>query len=207
MAFFGVCCVCCRVQSADPEDPWLQLEWGQTLIALGGDAALSEAAMHMEVASAIFTKIMQQLQDVGMAGAQAVANKALLGKLGQITALNGSALTSEAALEAAILSLERFMVATSSANSVEVQEAYCELLKKLCHLRLQMVVLVQQSTAAAGGRQLEDNGAAAGLREASATKLVLNAKAAGRRCLLELSEQRGCEKQAVEMRHMVGKAD
>lgn len=196
-------CTCFRVQSADPEDPWLQLEWGQTLIALGANNALKEAAMHMEVASALFARNMQRLQEVDASAADA----AVLTKLGQVTALDGSALTPEALLEAAIMSLERFKQAAATADSVEARGAYCEILKRLCHLRLQMVVLVQQSSTAEGGHSRQEKGVTAGLRGVSATKLVLNAKAAGRRCLTELSEQRGCEKQAEEMRRMVGKGE
>lgn len=184
----------------------MQLEWGQTLIALGGDTSLKEAAMHMEVASAIFTRLMQQLQDTGAPSTARPVGAAMDRKLALVTTLDGAPLTPESALDAAIMSLETFRAVAASANGSNVQTSYCDVLKRLCHLRLQMVVLVQQQTASAGP-QGDGKGVTTGLREASSTKLVLNAKAAGRRCLVELSEQRGCEKQADEMRRLVGKGD
>eukprot|EP00878_Enallax_costatus_P040100 GHUV01046087.1.p1 GENE.GHUV01046087.1~~GHUV01046087.1.p1 ORF type:complete len:164 (+),score=45.53 GHUV01046087.1:750-1241(+) len=163
--------------------------------------------MHMEVASAIFTKLMHQLQESGAPSTGQTARTSVGRKLAHVTALDGAVLTPESALEAAIMSLETFRTVAASADEADVRASYCDVLKRLCHLRLQMVVLVQHQTATAAGSPGDDRGVTAGLRQASSTKLVLNAKAAGRRCLMELSEQRGCEKQADEMRRLVGKGD
>lgn len=218
--------LCCRVQSADPEDPWLQLEWGQTLIALGGEAALKDASVHMEVATAIFSRIQQELHDstaaVGGADSSGNGQPAKQKKHGKqqgstaaakrlsstYTALDGKTpFTPETALEAATLPLERFKQAASTSSAPASKALFCEMFKRLCHLRLQMVVLVQQTSTAGG---TGDSGAApgsvtAGLRRVSNMKAVLNAKAAGRRCLIELSEKRGCEEQADEIRRLVGR--
>ncbi|KAF8071070.1 Tmtc4 [Scenedesmus sp. PABB004] len=174
-----------RVQSADPEDPWLQLEWGESLIAHSGGAGLRDAAMHLEVASAMFMRAHQQLSAGGGVG---------------VTALDGAALTPESALEAAAQPLESFRAAVRAGGappSGPGAAGYCELLKRLCHLRLQQVVLAQQAQAA---EQQGDAGAAQHTAMAA-----LNAKADARRCLLELTERRGCEAAAEEIRRLVGR--
>ncbi|WIA11866.1 hypothetical protein OEZ85_011952 [Tetradesmus obliquus] len=216
-----------RFQSADPEDPWLQLEWGATLLALGGLASLRDAAMHLEVSSAIFNHIVQELQpDSGAANQVARSQRqqqkrqsARSKQLAGYTALDGKTkLTPIRALEAAMLPLEQFKAAAVNATSQDGRGLYCEMLKRLCHLRLQMVVLVQQlqhsasngaadgsSGANGGGSGSSSGGVTAGLRQASSIKALLAAKAAGRRCLVELSERRGCEQQAEEIRRLIGR--
>ncbi|WIA32001.1 hypothetical protein OEZ86_002854 [Tetradesmus obliquus] len=216
-----------RFQSADPEDPWLQLEWGATLLALGGLASLRDAAMHLEVSSAIFNHIVQELQPDSGAANQAARSQSQQQKrqsarskqLAGYTALDGKTkLTPIRALEAAMLPLEQFKAAAVNATSQDGRGLYCEMLKRLCHLRLQMVVLVQQlqhsasngaadgsSGANGGGSGSSSGGVTAGLRQASSMKALLAAKAAGRRCLVELSERRGCEQQAEEIRRLIGR--
>lgn len=190
----------CRVQSADPEDPWLQLEWGETLFAVGGPAALKEAAMHMEVAAAIFTKVLQQLQESPLKDAKTATS--IEKKLSQVTALNGQRLTPEAALEAANLPLERFKKA--AAADTGGQGAYCEVFKRLCYLRLQIVVVLQKGSGSAQAlRQSADEDSSNGRRSTSSAKLLLHAETGVRRCLLELSELRGCEQHATELRQTV----
>jgi hypothetical protein len=193
-------------------------------MALGGQAALTDAARHLEVSSAIFNHIVQELQTAGTqpqgsTSQQHNAKSARAKQLAGYTALDGKTkLTSVKALEAAMLPLEQFKAAAANASSHSAKEMYCEMLKRLCHLRLQMVVLVQQQQ-----QQSDNNGAGgssstsgsnggsgsgsvtAGLRQASSVKAVLNAKAAGRRCLVELSERRGCEQQTEEIRRLVGR--
>lgn len=216
-----------RFQSADPEDPWLQLEWGATLLALGGLASLRDAAMHLEVSSAIFNHIVHELQPDSGAANQAAQSQSQQQKrqsarskqLAGYTALDGKTkLTPIRALEAAMLPLEQFKAAAVNATSQDGRGLYCEMLKRLCHLRLQMVVLVQQlqhsasngaadgsSGANGGGSGSSSGGVTAGLRQASSMKALLAAKAAGRRCLVELSERRGCEQQAEEIRRLIGR--
>jgi hypothetical protein len=194
------------------------------MLALGGLASLRDAAMHLEVSSAIFNHIVQELQADSTAkhkqpAGQQKGQSARAKQLAGYTALDGkTALTPVKALEAAMLPLEQFTAAAVNATSPASRELSCEMLKRLCHLRLQMVVLVQQqqqsasnngagggSSGANGGSSSSNGGVTAGLRQASSMKAVLNAKAAGRRCLVELSERRGCEQQAEEIRRLIGR--
>lgn len=48
----AICFAPCRFQTAEPENPWLQLEWGETLIALNASRAI-EGFTHFEVAVAM----------------------------------------------------------------------------------------------------------------------------------------------------------
>jgi uncharacterized membrane protein YgcG len=183
--------------------------------------------MHLEVSSAIFNHIVQELQAASTQpehGSSTKHHKGASARSKQLvgyTALDGkTALTPVRALEAAMLPLEQFKAAAVNASTQAGKELYCEMLKRLCHLRLQMVVLVQQQqqqSAGNGGGGSGGNGGSsssssgnggvtAGLRQASSMKAVLNAKAAGRRCLVELSERRGCEQQAEEVRRLIGRS-
>jgi uncharacterized membrane protein YgcG len=176
--------------------------------------------MHLEVSSAIFNHIVQELQTAATQSqpstSQPKQQSAKTKQLAGYTALDGKTkLTPVKALEAAMLPLEQAKAAAADASSQTGKEMYCEMLKRLCHLRLQMVVLVQQQQQSgsngAGSSGSGSNGGSgsgsvtAGLRQASSMKAVLNAKAAGRRCLVELSERRGCEPQAEEIRRLVGR--
>jgi hypothetical protein len=198
-------------------------------MALGGQAALTDAARHIEVSSAIFNHIVQGLATAGTqpapSSSQHAAQSARAKQLAGYTALDGKTkLTPVKALEAAMLPLEHFKAAAVNASSQSAKEMYCEMLKRLCHLRLQMVVLVQQqqqqqqsgnngaggssssSSSSSGSNDGSGSGSVtAGLRQESTMKGVLNAKAAGRRCLVELSERSGCEAQAEEIRRLVGR--
>ena len=50
--------VCVQVQSADSEDPWFQLEWGE-IMAL--ENRVKEASLHLQVAAALFTTHLDQV--------------------------------------------------------------------------------------------------------------------------------------------------
>ena len=47
------------VQSQDPEDPWLQAEWGEVL---SGQGRAAEASMHFIVAGQLFNRQVQAVQ-------------------------------------------------------------------------------------------------------------------------------------------------
>jgi len=46
------------VQSADSEDPWFQLEWGE-IVAL--ENRMKEASLHLQVAAALFMTHLDQV--------------------------------------------------------------------------------------------------------------------------------------------------
>ena len=51
--------VCVQVQSADSEDPWFQLEWGE-IMAL--ENRVKEASLHLQVAAALFITHLDQVR-------------------------------------------------------------------------------------------------------------------------------------------------
>eukprot|EP00879_Flechtneria_rotunda_P010231 GHRR01010697.1.p1 GENE.GHRR01010697.1~~GHRR01010697.1.p1 ORF type:complete len:543 (+),score=175.66 GHRR01010697.1:144-1631(+) len=187
-----------RVQSADPEDPWLQLEWGQTLIALGPETNLANAAMHLEVASAIFSRLQHQLQPGH--GAESSAHVSISKDVNTgITELDGKTrLTPTTALEAAMMSLEVFVTRAANNSQPSFHAGACETLKRLCHLRLQMLAITQQAVSAS-----KVDAAAGVASHSKSLKAALNAKKAALTCLAELSGRPGCEPQALDVRQLM----
>jgi hypothetical protein len=168
------------VQSADAEDPWLQHEWGATLLAVSGVARASEAAVHLEVAAALFGRLAQHLALPGGAGA-AADDQALLARLARVTALDGeSPLTALAAVGAAIGSLEVAVNATGSPAADVTSATHCEALARLCHLRVQQVGLLQQAGESGSAEQH-----------------------APRACMSRLARQPACRRQAAALRRAV----
>ncbi|GLC66378.1 hypothetical protein PLESTF_000418100 [Pleodorina starrii] len=53
------------IQSTDPEDPWLQVEWGRTLAAVGRN---QEAGVHLSVAAMLLNEQLPALQGGGGGG-------------------------------------------------------------------------------------------------------------------------------------------
>eukprot|EP00775_Hariotina_reticulata_P006105 gene6105-6343_t len=209
-----------RFQSSDPEDPWLQLEWGRTLIALRPQHNLREAARHFEVSSAIFSHLQQQLlleqqqsasSEVSTMGGssktkQAIKKRPGLSSLTGLTTLDGSTkLDPDSAFKAAMLPLEYFRAAAVDISDPEIRTVYCELLKRLCSLKLQMVAQVQQAGPKAEGAGGGGSGAGGGSESSMHVKVLLSAKAAARRCLTDLSEGQGCKQQAEDIMRMIGR--
>jgi hypothetical protein len=187
------CCVRCvprRVQGADPEDPWLQHEWGVTLLALGPSSNLKEAATHLEVSAAIFAKAAQDLlvqQQGSSQSRQAGGSKAL-------TELDGKTLLSPlTALHAAMRPLAAFQEAATDSTDRQIVPQLCEMLQRLCHLHLQAVMLLQQQRrAGAGGGSDEAEGRA-----------QQDAADAARQCMAGISERSACKTHAANLRKMV----
>lgn len=187
-----------RVQAADPEDPWLQLEWGAALLALGGGPGsnLRDAAMHLEVAAAIFAKASQDMLGAaqggssGGGGEQASSARKLL----QLTELDGTTpLTPLSALEAAMRPLVVFRdaaEASASGGGHLTAAQLCETLQRLCHLKLQTVALLQQQQQGGGG------GGGGGANAAAALSAV-------RQCMEDISGRPACAAQAAQLRKMV----
>jgi hypothetical protein len=113
-----------RFQSADPEDPWLQWEWGATLLALdrGAGARTREASLHFEVAAAIFGRHTAHLAKAGAGGGDAEGGEGGGGGgegagggstkaagLGQLEDLGGRRMGSDAALAATSDVLQSFV--------------------------------------------------------------------------------------------------
>lgn len=166
------------MQSADAEDPWLQLEWGATLLAVSGATRLSEAATHLEVAAALFGRVAQQQLAAAQGGGGAGAAPS------EVTALDGrTPLSAAAALEAAASAMQALRDATAPPCGAQQQVAsatYCGALQRLCHLRLQAAII---------SRGDGERGA--------------DAEAAGRACIGELEAAPGCEAQNAELRALV----
>lgn len=185
-----------RVQAADPEDPWLQQEWGAALLALGGapGSNLRDAAMHLEVAAAIFAKASQDMMGAMPQGAGSSGGEQATRKLLHLTELDGTTpLTPLSALEAAMQPLVVFRDAAEAAatGSGDVTAAQlCETLQRLCHLRLQTVALLQQQQQQGG-----DGGADAAMATA--------ALSAVRQCMDDISRRPACAAQAAQLRKMV----
>ena len=57
-----------RFQSLDPDDPWLQWEWGAALLASGGARRAREAALHFRVAAAVFARHHERLARAAAGG-------------------------------------------------------------------------------------------------------------------------------------------
>lgn len=168
------------MQAADPEDPWLQYEWGTTLLALGPALTLKDAAMHMEVAAAIFAKVSQEIATAQQQGVS-------IPKGSQLTELDGrTPLTALSALQAAMRPLVAFLEAADAASAAEqgLVEQACDVMKRLCHLKLQ-VVLVRQQQQAADQQGLQD------------------AMKAARQCMADIEQRPGCAAQAEKLRKMV----
>jgi hypothetical protein len=178
------------VQAADPEDPWLQLEWGAALLALGGDPAtnLRDAAMHLEVAAAMFAKASQDL--LGASSSSSGGGEQGR-KLLHLTELDGTTpLTPMRALEAAMRPLVVFRDAAEAAGGKGVAAAQlCETLQRLCHLRLQTVALLQQQEQQGGG----------GVGDAAKAAAIL----AVRQCMDDIGARPACAAQAAQLRKMV----
>ena len=47
-----------QVQSADSEDPWFQLEWGEIMVL---ENRVKEASLHLQVAAALFMTHVDQV--------------------------------------------------------------------------------------------------------------------------------------------------
>lgn len=180
-----------KVQAADPEDPWLQLEWGAALLALGGDPAsnLRDAAMHLEVAAAMFAKASQDLLGASSSGAGGGGEQGR--KLLHLTELDGTTpLSPMRALEAAMRPLVVFRDAAQAAGGKGVAVAQlCETLQRLCHLRLQTVALLQQQEQQGGG----------GVGDAAKAAAI----GAVRQCMDDIGGRPACAAQAVQLRRMV----
>lgn len=193
---------CHRVQAADPEDPWLQAEWGATLLALGPTAHLQEASRHLEVAAAIFTKASQELMaqtapahgrpaEQRGAGGASGPHQPDSSKLLGLTQLDGKTpLTPLTALQAAVQALDGLQAVAGGSKDQVVVERVCDGLQQACYIKLHMVALMQQ--------QQEQ-----GLVDRSQKEALQAAKGAGRQCLAELSQQPGCAVQAASLRKMV----
>jgi hypothetical protein len=108
-----------RVQSVDPEDPWLQWEWAETLLALN-PGNLKEATTHFQVSAALFMQISSKLA-AGHPGGK------MYSQLDGLTPL-----TAASASEAAVLPLMSLKNVTDSA------EVRCETLQRICHIKLQV---------------------------------------------------------------------
>jgi len=212
-----------RFQSANPEDAWLQLEWGRTLVALRPHDGLMEAARHFEVSSALFRHIQQELlqEQQQQTSSSDVSSKDSSSKSRQtskkgrglsgfkgLTTLDGSTpLDPESAFKAALLPLEYFKMVAADSSDPGVRVAYCELLMRMCSLKLQTVVQVQQATSKGEGAVGEAGGgsvAVGGSDSSASVKALLSAKAAARRCLTDLEGQ-GCKQQAEVIMRMVGR--
>jgi len=121
-----------RFQSLDPDDPWLQWEWGKTLLALDRTHQRSqEAALHFEVAAAIFSRHHaqvaggsahgesrggggegQQTEQGSMGGADSSrsgSSGTLSAVGGRLEDMRGGRLGAEAALTAATDALQSFI--------------------------------------------------------------------------------------------------
>lgn len=188
----------CRVQATDPEDPWLQYEWGATLLALGPTTHIKEAAMHMEVAAAIFAKASQDLMAGGQqqgAGA-ASANKGSQPLMLHLTELDGQTpLTPLTALQAAMRPLATFIVAADEVRGADdgvAGKQVCDIMQRLCHLKLQVVLVRQQmqSAAAAGTAHKLEEG-------------LQGAMKAARQCMADIGQRPGCSEQAAKLHQMV----
>ena len=111
---------CRRVQSVDPEDPWLQWEWAETLLALN-PANLKESSTHFQVSAALFMQISSKLAAGQPLGTQ------LYSQLDGVTPL-----TAASASEAAVLPL------MSLKNATDEADVRCETLQRICHIKLQV---------------------------------------------------------------------
>lgn len=191
-----------RVQAADPEDPWLQYEWGATLLALGGPSTsttqLKEASVHLDVAAAIFAKASQDMQ---LAGGRGQGNSASSGstkggpRLLHLTQLDGKTpLSPLAALQAALRPLELLRGAWARGGGA-VQS--CDVLQRLCHLKLMLLQYLQQQAMAASAS------ASVSVSEDGRDRLLQDATAAGQACMSELNGLPKCQRQAETLRSMV----
>lgn len=153
--------------------------------------------MHMEAASALFVRMSQQLLDAEAAtrdkargdttssSSSRKRNAGLPGRT-RVTALDGKTrMTAVSALQAAARPLEVLLAADTTASGGDARrpQGYCLALQRLCQLRLQVLMLIQQQ------RQQQPQ------QEPS--------QAAARSCMLQLSKQRGCEQQAAELQKMM----
>jgi hypothetical protein len=105
-----------RFQSADPEDPWLQWEWGATLLALdrGAGARTREAGLHFEVAAAIFGRHHAHLSkaeagDGSSGGGKEYNSVGTVSGFGSLEDLEGARMDADAMLVAASDALQSFV--------------------------------------------------------------------------------------------------
>lgn len=187
----------CRVQAADPEDPWLHYEWGMTLLALGREGSMKEASMHMEVSAALFTQASQDLQEAEEPGSSKHPSAGQPGakKLLHYTELDSKTLlTPLTALQAAMRPLEAFQEAAVAETEPAVITRACELLQRLCFAKLQAATLLDQQhqRGAAGG-------ASTGQYQVTLSA-VREVAMAAQRCLQELGRRPGCAKHAEQLR-------
>lgn len=180
----------CRVQGADPEDPWLQYEWGVTLLALGPSSNLKEAGTHLEVSAAIFAKAAQDM----LAQQQGSSQSSQPGGSKALTELDGkTSLIPLTALHAATRPLTAFHEAAAGSTDSGVVAQLCEMLQRLCHLHLQAVMLLQQQRQpGTGGGSDEANGRA-----------LQGATEAARQCMAAISKRPACKAHAANLRKMV----
>lgn len=186
----------CRIQASDPEDPWLHYEWGMTLLALGPNTQLKEASMHLEVSSALFTQASQDLLEAEQPASKRPTSGQPSGKrLLHLTQLDSKTLlTSLTALQAAMQPLTAFQDAAATNTEPAVVARACELLQRLCHVRLQAATLLdhQHQRSVAGGASSEDAQVDVGALQEAAL--------AAQGCLQELNRRPGCAQHARHMR-------
>lgn len=196
-----------RVQTTTvwgPEDPWLHLEWGATLLSSARlalrDASLDrlqQAARHLNVSALLFSHAAQKM--LAAQGAEAVEGQHI-GDLpvrqtapeaaAKLTALDGRPLSAVAALQAASQALEVFSNRTAVvAHGVADSKAlWCAMTRNLCMLQLRWGDVLQEQCTGAHSNSPGDQ---------SGTQN-------GRDCLQRLSEHKGCEAHTAELLKLVG---
>jgi hypothetical protein len=206
-----------RFQSLDPEDPWLQWEWGEALLATDrAGRRMQEAAVHLEVAAAILSRLHERIADAedgpaaspgalepvggaddgGAEGGGAGGGKQQrLSAAGRAEGLDGRKLDAVEALGAAAGPLQRLvevLTAMEAAGGRGWEGGPAALRHVRCEALLRLCHL-RLRRALYPRRRGEAPGRAA----------VLDARAEGRRCV-EGMRGGGCGAQASQLAKLIG---
>lgn len=150
--------------------------------------------MHLEVSAALFTQASQDLLEVEQpANKRPASSQPKAKKLLHLTQLDGKTLlTPLTALQAAVQPLVAYQAAAVGNTEPAVVARACELLQRLCHVRLQAATLLDQQ------RQQD---LAGGLSSKQAqVEALQEAALAAQGCLQDLSQRPGCAQHANQLR-------
>lgn len=151
--------------------------------------------MHLEVSAALFTQASQDLLEAEQpASKRPTSGQASGKKLLHLTQLDSKTLlTPLTALQAATQPLTGFQDAAGANTEPAVVARACELLQRLCHVRLQAATLLdhQHQRGVAGGVSSHQVQMGVGALQEAAL--------AAQKCLQELNRRPGCAQHAKHM--------